>query len=120
MFSHIRVGSSDLERSKRFYDVVLTPLGISGQSAGGMLIYSDGNGMFTIGSPLAGTVNKGNGYTVGFKASSPDAVDSFHTAGLANGGTCEGVPGVREGYGIYAAYLRDPDGIKICAIAQAD
>lgn len=120
MFSHVRIGSNDLDRSKHFYDAALAPLGIGGQSADRLLIYSNGGGVFTIGAPLAGAANSGNGYTVGFNAPSPAAVDDFHAGGLANGGTCEGAPGVREGYGIYAAYLRDPDGNKICAIAQAE
>lgn len=119
MFSHVRVGSNDIARSQRFYDSTLGPLGIAGQALGEMLIYSNGDGTFTVGSPLAGAAEKGNGYTIGFNAPSADAVDAFHKSGLAHGGTCEGAPGVREGFGIYAAYLRDPDGNKICAIAPA-
>ena len=60
-----------------------------------------------------------NGGTIGFAAASAEAADAFHAAGLAHGGTtCENPPGVREGGGLklYIAYLRDPDGNKLCAL----
>jgi catechol 2,3-dioxygenase-like lactoylglutathione lyase family enzyme len=60
-----------------------------------------------------------NGGTIGFAADSAEAADAFHAAGLAHGGTtCENPPGVREGGGLklYIAYLRDPDGNKLCAL----
>ena len=61
----------------------------------------------------------GNGSTVGFACSSPAQADAWHAAGVANGGTtCEDPPGVREGSigKMYLAYLRDPDGNKLCAL----
>lgn len=60
-----------------------------------------------------------NGHTLGFKAQNIGSVDAFHAAGLANGGTDEGAPGIRENSPgrMYGAYLRDPDGNKICAFA---
>lgn len=119
MFSHVRVGSNDIARSQLFHDHALQPLGIGGQALGEMLIYGNGGGTFTVGPPLAGLAEQGNGHTLGFNAASSEAVDAFHANGLAKGGTCEGPPGVREGFGIYAAYLRDPDGNKICAIAPS-
>jgi catechol 2,3-dioxygenase-like lactoylglutathione lyase family enzyme len=60
-----------------------------------------------------------NGSTLGFAATSPEQVQAWHAAGLAAGGTAiEDPPGVREGKGmkLYLAYLRDPDGNKICAL----
>ena len=60
-----------------------------------------------------------NGGTVGFAAASPELADKWHAAGLANGGvSIENPPGVREGAAgkLYLAYLRDPDGNKICAL----
>ena len=64
--------------------------------------------------------NPGNGITIGFSVESPEQGDAWHTAGLAHGGTSvEDPPGIRdhsaEG-GIYLAYLRDPDGNKLCAL----
>ena len=63
--------------------------------------------------------NTGNGSTFGFAGQSAAQVDAWHAAGLANGGTtCEDPPGVREGAAgqLYLAYLRDPDGNKICGL----
>jgi len=60
-----------------------------------------------------------NGGTIGFACNSPAQADAWHAAGIANGGkTCEEPPGIREGAGmqLYIAYLRDPDGNKICAL----
>jgi hypothetical protein len=61
----------------------------------------------------------GNGHTLGLLAASPEAVDAWHAAGLANGGTsAEDPPGIRnatEGRVLYLAYLRDPAGNKLCA-----
>ena len=58
-----------------------------------------------------------NGGTIGFAAASPEAADAWHAAGLAaRGTTCEDPPGVREGSGLYLAYLRDPAGNKLCAL----
>ena len=60
-----------------------------------------------------------NGGTIGFLAQSPEQVDAFHAAGIANGGTtCEDPPGYREGPAgkLYLAYMRDPIGNKICAM----
>jgi predicted lactoylglutathione lyase len=53
---------------------------------------------------------------VGFACSSQEQVDAWHAAGLAAGGSsCEDPPGVRGGV-MYLAYLRDPDGHKLCAL----
>ena len=60
-----------------------------------------------------------NGGTIGFAMQSPEQADAFHAAGVANGGTtCEDPPGWREGPGgkLYLAYLRDPDGNKLCVL----
>jgi catechol 2,3-dioxygenase-like lactoylglutathione lyase family enzyme len=60
-----------------------------------------------------------DGSTIGFTVQSPQQGDAFHAAGLAHGGTtCEDPPGSREGPTgkMYLAYLRDPDGNKICAL----
>jgi predicted lactoylglutathione lyase len=52
-------------------------------------------------------------------AASRDAVDAFHRAALANGGTDEGAPGLRPfGPSFYACYVRDPDGNKLSAVCE--
>lgn len=122
MFSHVMVGTNDLERSKRFYDAVLGTLDVPA----GMVddnrraFWMTRTGAFSVSKPIDGDpACHANGGTVGFAASSPEQADAWHAAGLANGGTtCEEPPGVREGGmgKLYLAYLRDPDGNKLCAL----
>ena len=121
MFSHIMVGSNDVQESKTFYDAAL---GAMGHKPGvidekGRCFYFTKSGIFAISKPIDGEpASHGNGSTIGFAADNPAAADAWHAAGLANGGAvCEDPPGVREGAGVklYLAYLRDPSGNKICA-----
>ena len=121
MFTHIMVGASDLEASKIFYDAVLGVLGAKGPMRDGdRYFYSGGGVNFAITKPIDGNPPTfANGGTIGFRAENPEQADAFHAAGLANGGTaCEDPPGIRSSdFGdLYIAYLRDPDGNKICAL----
>ena len=121
MFSHIMVGASDLEKSRKFYDALLATVGVApGVANKNRYFYRSPNGTFGISTPINGEpVSFANGGTIGFEMSSPEQADAFHAAGVANGGTtCEDPPGFREGPGgaLYLAYLRDPDGNKICAL----
>jgi catechol 2,3-dioxygenase-like lactoylglutathione lyase family enzyme len=121
MFTHIVLGSNDLDESAKFYDSALAPLGIAplGRFNEKMMGYGDGKGgMLLVTTPAdGGTACHANGGTIGFVAASKEAVDAFHAAGLANGGRCEGEPGPRPNApgDAYGAYLRDPVGNKICA-----
>ncbi len=120
MFSHCFLGTNDIERSRAFYDAVLAPVGRSGIPLPHGTAYPNEYGTFIVAKPANGEPhNASNGFTLGFKATDYASVDAFHAAGLANGGTCEGAPGVRENSpgAQYGAYLRDPDGNKICAFA---
>jgi catechol 2,3-dioxygenase-like lactoylglutathione lyase family enzyme len=125
MFSHIMIGSNDIGRSKAFYDAALGALGASAgvQDAKGRLIYAHRGGRLMITPPINGAPATGaNGGTVGFSADSPAAVDAWHQAGVAHGGTAiEDPPGERQGASgaLYLAYLRDPDGNKLCAVHRA-
>ncbi len=122
MFSHVMLGANDLEASKQFYDATLGALGHGEpvQDPKGRYFYRTQSGVFGITDPINGEpASHGNGSTLGFAASSPEAVDAWHAAGLASGGTeCEDPPGIREGAGVqlYIAYLRDPAGNKVCAL----
>ena len=121
MFSHVFVGVSDLEASRKFYDAALGAIGIApGVANGQRYFYRSATGTFAISTPINGEpATFANGGTIGFAAESVDAANAFHAAGLAHGGTtCEDPPGIREGSGgkLYLAYLRDPDGHKICAL----
>jgi catechol 2,3-dioxygenase-like lactoylglutathione lyase family enzyme len=125
MFSHVMVGVNDLERSKKFYDALLGALGISPgvanhTSHANRYFYRSRTGSFGITTPINGEpATVGNGSTIGFNTESPEQANALHAAGIANGGvTCEDPPGWREGAAgkLYLAYVRDPDGNKICAL----
>ena len=121
MFSHVMVGVNDLEVSKQFYDALLGTLGVApGVANQNRYFYRGAGGTFAISTPINGEpANHGNGSTIGFAAQSPEQVEAFHAAGVAHGGTtCENPPGFREGPvgRLYLAYLRDPDGNKLCAL----
>ena len=107
MFSHVMVGSNDIERSKRFYDAVLGTLG-----AGEPLRNLSGTGHQRL-------FYRHDGGTIGFKCDSPEQVRRFHDTAVAQGGTSiEAAPGLRESKAgaLYLAYVRDPDGNKLCAL----
>jgi catechol 2,3-dioxygenase-like lactoylglutathione lyase family enzyme len=121
MFSHIMIGTNDLDRSKAFYDAILGVLGVAPAVVDGeRFFYFTPTGVFAVTKPINGEpATAANGGTIGFAASSPAQADAWHAAGLAAGGVaCEDPPGVREGASgkLYLAYLRDPDGNKICAL----
>jgi len=132
MFTHVMVGSNDPEKSRKFYTETLGALGYQPHVHGEHTFFTDGTTGFGVGRPANGeTAHHANGGTIGFKAKTSaevdafyaaglaNEVDAFYAAGLANHGTCEGKPGVRENAPgkSYGAYLRDPDGNKICAYA---
>ena len=122
MFSHVMVGSSDVAQSKKFYDALFVAMdGKPGvEDAKGRLIYAHNGGRFMVSKPIDGKpATHANGGTIGFSMSDPKQVDAWHKAGVANGGTTIGdPPGVRQGASgeLYLAYLRDPDGNKLCAL----
>ncbi|HEX4846670.1 MAG TPA: VOC family protein [Novosphingobium sp.] len=122
MYSHNMVGSNDLAKAKTFYDATFKAIG--GKEAivddKGRLIYMHGGGLFIVTAPIDGQpATPGNGCTIGFAMENPAQADAWHAAGVAAGGTAiEDPPGVRAGgFGnLYLAYLRDPDGNKLCAL----
>ena len=126
MFSHVMVGSNDIERSQRFYNAVLGQLGVPepvrNQNATGQtrLFYRHEGNTFAVSAPIDGAAaTHANGGTVGFKCHSAEQVQAFHATALAHGGSSiEQPPGLREGAGgaLYLAYVRDPDGNKLCAL----
>jgi catechol 2,3-dioxygenase-like lactoylglutathione lyase family enzyme len=126
MFSHVMVGTNDIERSKRFYDAVLRVLGV-GEAARNQagtghnrLFYRHDGGTFCVSEPIdSKAATFANGGTIGFKCNSPEQVRAFHDTAVANGGTSiEDAPGLREGKmgALYLVYVRDPDGNKLCAL----
>jgi catechol 2,3-dioxygenase-like lactoylglutathione lyase family enzyme len=121
MFSHVMIGTNQLDRAKTFYDAVLGALGVpAGMVDRHRIFWRTPTGVFSASLPIDGQpATIGNGSTLGFACQSAEQVEAFHAAGVAHGGkTCEDPPGVREGAAgkMYLAYLRDPDGNKICAL----
>jgi catechol 2,3-dioxygenase-like lactoylglutathione lyase family enzyme len=119
MFSHMMVGSNDIARSKKFYDATFSAMGGRAGSTDpkGRLVYMHNGGIFIVTPPINGEpATHGNGCTIGL-AMTPEQADAWHRAGVENGGTAiEDAPGERAGSGLYLAYLRDPDGNKLCAL----
>ncbi len=133
MFTYVCLGSNDLPRSAAFYDAVLRPLGLSRCEVGGEDDWEDWVGWGTyedggarevalwICRPFDGRpATRGNGTMVAFKAPNWKAVEAFHSAALAHGGSSEGAPGLRPQYNpdFFAAYVRDPDGNKLAAVCR--
>jgi catechol 2,3-dioxygenase-like lactoylglutathione lyase family enzyme len=121
MFSHVMIGTNDLAKAKAFYDGLLATLGVQPAKVDGhRIFYFTKAGVFSVSEPINGKpATPANGGTIGFSCSSAEQADAWHAAGIAHGGTtCEDPPGVREGATgkLYLAYLRDPDGNKICAL----
>ncbi|MFX4084610.1 VOC family protein [Sphingobium yanoikuyae] len=122
MFSHVMVGSNDLDVSRAFYDALFGAVGgkPAMQDDKGRLIYMHDGALFMVTKPIDGEAAcHANGGTIGFRMTSTEQADAWHAAGVAAGGTaCEDPPGVREGgFGkLYLAYLRDPAGNKLCGL----
>jgi catechol 2,3-dioxygenase-like lactoylglutathione lyase family enzyme len=124
MYSHTTLGTDDLERARAFYEPVMTALGIAQPfTLPGTLVFGDlaGEKLFVV-SPFDGRpASSGNGIHIALLAPSRAAVDAFHAAALAHGGTDEGAPGLRPHYHAhyYGAYVRDPDGNKLQAVCHS-
>ena len=123
MLSHVTFGTQDVRRAKAFYEATLAPLGFG--------LQKDGRGYFALGMAAnrypwvyvmkpfdRRPASWGNGTHLALLADSEGAVQAFHETALANGGSDEGAPGLREHYSAdyYAAYIRDPDGNKLQAV----
>ncbi|HEY2682726.1 MAG TPA: VOC family protein [Steroidobacteraceae bacterium] len=133
MLSYVYFGTNNLKRAIAFYSAVLAPLDMRrcetgdpewDRSSAGWGIYREDGAeelAFWVGKPFdQQPASVGNGSMVAFRAPTWAAVDRFHEAALAHGGRSEGIPGVRLQYNpdFYAAYVRDPDGNKVCAVCR--
>ena len=127
MLDHVSLGVTDIDRSRRFYDAALCPLGLvrivdfgKGRGSDYGAVPGSLGVEFTItreaqvGTPIAGA-------HICFRAPNRAAVDAFHMAALAHGGQDDGVPGLRPHYhaDYYCAFVMDPDGHRIEAVCHA-
>lgn len=123
IFTHVVLGTNDVEKARKFYDNTLGTLGLKrvmdfedraslwGKDSPEFMVTKPGNGQ---------PATYANGGTLSFAAPSRAAVHEFHKAALANGGSDEGAPGPRSFTPTaYAAYVRDPDGNKLCTYCFA-
>ncbi len=128
MFAYATIGSNDFDKSAQFFDAVMAALGFKrthDYSEGGWLGYgehAESSMSLWLCKPLnQQPASAGNGAMIGFQAATRAMVDAFHAAALANSGTSEGAPGLRDAYGpnMYIAYVRDPQGNKFSAVCRA-
>lgn len=127
MFSYVSLGTNDIARARAFYDAVMATLGherVADMDDGRSAAWGvdDPGPHLWVTLPFdGGPATAGNGTMVSFLAPTRAAVDAFHAAALAAGGTDEGTPGPRPHYGphFYAGYVRDPDGNKLNAVCYA-
>ena len=129
MLDHVSIAVGDLECAGRFYDAVMAAQDVPCVWREAMAIgyglrntaQDDGHTYMTVRSAgSAATEFNAPGRHWCFRAPSRAAVDAFHAAGLAAGGSCDGPPGIRPAYHAhyYAAFLRDPDGNRIEAVCH--
>jgi catechol 2,3-dioxygenase-like lactoylglutathione lyase family enzyme len=120
MIDHVSFGVRDLERATRFYEALLGAIGyakldVRPATVGFGKRYSE---VWLNHRPGISAVDRESGNHVCLRAASTAAVDAFHAAALAAGGSCDGAPGLRlqHGEGYYAAFVRDPDGNRVEAV----
>jgi catechol 2,3-dioxygenase-like lactoylglutathione lyase family enzyme len=126
MFAHVSLGVTDFTRSLLFYDAVMKPLGyerLFGAEDENFMAYGPEESFFIINTPLdeSQSPRACNGTHLCFKAPSTEAVDEFYQVAIKMGGVCDGPPGLRPHYAddYYAAFVHDPDGHKIEALARS-
>jgi len=124
MFSHVTVGTNNMEKAQAFYDAALAPLGLAR-----LMTYPEAAGYGPTGGRAQLWVLKpidkqsasvGNGITVGLDAPDRASVDAAYAAARKLGAKDEGAPGLRTHYhpNYYGAYLRDLDGNKLCIVCH--
>lgn len=125
LFSHVTVGTNNLESAITFYDAILAPLGSTRTFTEKVVarygLEQNGQTVFWVVLPFdRQTATVGNGTHIAFNAKTRAAVDAFHAAALASGGADEGLPGLRPHYhaDYYGAYVRDLDGNKLQAVCH--
>lgn len=117
MFDHLSIGVRDVARAGAFYDATLAPLGFSrlSDSPDSLGYGGDRVALWVNAAERPVPADKASGLHFCFDAPSRAAVDAFHAAALAAGGSDNGQPGLRDDYGpnYYAAFVVDPDGYRL-------
>jgi catechol 2,3-dioxygenase-like lactoylglutathione lyase family enzyme len=121
MIDHVSIAVRDIKAAESFYTALLAPLGLNKlrEWPDAAIGYGKKYPEFWINCRLEMTpVAQDSGVHVCLRAESTGAVNAFHAAALAGGGTSDGAPGLRPEYNdrYYAAFVRDPDGNRIEAV----
>jgi len=117
MIDHISIPVSDYERSKRFYELALAPIGyklmMEGVSGAGFHSGPIPDFWISRGTPSPSV-------HVAFACRDRATVDAFHRAAVAAGGVDNGAPGLRPIYhpSYYGGFILDPDGYNIEAVCH--
>jgi catechol 2,3-dioxygenase-like lactoylglutathione lyase family enzyme len=123
MLHHLSLAVVNLDRSSRFYDAALSPLGYgrvwADRTAVGYGVAGGGD-KFAIKLRATGVTVPGDGFHVAFSAPSRQSIVAFHEAALAHGGSDNGGAGLHPEYGAdyYAAFVIDPDGYRVEAVVN--
>ncbi len=119
MIDHVAFEVTDLRQSAAFYDAVFYALGAR------RMLDSEHAIAYGVNGPVVWVVVRRRPPAPGYghlalQATGRAAVDAAHAAGIANGGSDDGAPGPRPQYGrgCYAAYLRDPDGLRVEVVSR--
>lgn len=126
MLDHVGLAVSDLARSRAFYEAALAPLGFAVHAEVAAAVNPSGGDAVGFGAPndpffwIGDNERVGEGNHIAFRAEDRAAVDAFHAAALAAGGTDHGAPGLRPHYhpNYYAAFVLDPDGFNVEAVCH--
>lgn len=117
VFTHVTVGTNNLEQAREFYDNVLGKIGlkrIADLGDNGSIWGIDKPSFFVLKPANGQAASVGNGGTVSFEAPNRASIQQFHDAALASGAQCEGPAGPRGwAENAFAAYARDLDGNKL-------
>jgi catechol 2,3-dioxygenase-like lactoylglutathione lyase family enzyme len=121
MIDHISIAVRDIKAAEAFYTPLLAPLGLTKlrEWAHAAVGYGKKYPEFWINSRAnMAALEAESGVHICLRAPSTGAVDAFHAAALAGGGTSDGEPGLRPEYNdrYYAAFICDPDGNRIEAV----
>lgn len=117
VFTHVTVGTNNLDQARKFYDKVLGKLGmkrIADLGDNGSIWGVDKPSFFVLKPANGQLASVGNGSTVSFEAPNRESIKAFHLAALDEGGKDEGAAGTRDwAPNAFAAYARDLDGNKL-------
>jgi catechol 2,3-dioxygenase-like lactoylglutathione lyase family enzyme len=120
VIDHVTVGVSDLARSRDFYTRALLPLGFSeiGRPPAGLPEVEFG--LEEAADFAISTAYPAAPVHIAFAADRREQVDAFHAAAVKAGGSDNGAPGLRPEYsdGYYSAFVLDPDGHNVEAVAH--